>query len=71
MNPQNTLTQQAVQEVHSLADNDADSKDSDIRYMAYASRLRTALRAGSRYVAYVRAATMFPVYIFALNLILD
>ena len=34
---------------------DADSVDSDIRYMAYGARLRTALRAGTRYIAYVRA----------------
>nr|VWP02612.1 3-isopropylmalate dehydrogenase (3-IPM-DH) (IMDH) (EC (Beta-IPM dehydrogenase) [Ganoderma boninense] len=35
-----------------LADRDADSTDSDLRYMAYGARLRTALRAGQRYIAY-------------------
>jgi fission process protein 1 len=39
--------------VDDLADNDAVSTDSDVRYLAYGARLRTALRAGSRYVAYV------------------
>ncbi|KAH9943137.1 mitochondrial 18kDa protein, partial [Epithele typhae] len=29
-----------------------DSTDSDLRYMAYGARLRTALRAGHRYIAY-------------------
>lgn len=37
-----------------LADKDADSTDSELRYMAYGARLRTALRAGQRYIAYVR-----------------
>jgi len=42
-----------VQEtVDDLADHDVDSTDSQLRYMAYAARLRTALRSGSRYVAY-------------------
>ena len=36
-----------------LADKDVDSTDSDLRYMAYGARLRTALRAGHRYIAYV------------------
>jgi len=39
--------------VEKLADSDADSIDSDVRYAAYGARLRTAIRAGSRYVAYV------------------
>ncbi|KAF9452181.1 hypothetical protein P691DRAFT_722497 [Macrolepiota fuliginosa MF-IS2] len=38
--------------VDDLADRDADSVDSDVRYMAYGARIRTALRASSRYVAY-------------------
>ncbi|KAF9468879.1 mitochondrial 18 KDa protein-domain-containing protein [Collybia nuda] len=38
--------------VNTLADKDADSTDSEVRYLAYGARLRTALRAGSRYVAY-------------------
>ncbi|KAJ6627545.1 mitochondrial 18 KDa protein-domain-containing protein [Mycena sp. CBHHK59/15] len=39
-------------EVATLADEDVDSTDSQLRYAAYGARLRTALRAGSRYVAY-------------------
>lgn len=35
-----------------LADKDVDSTDSELRYMAYGARLRTALRAGQRYIAY-------------------
>jgi fission process protein 1 len=42
-----------MDKIDSLADDDAVSTDSDIRYLAYGARLRTALRAGSRYVAYV------------------
>lgn len=38
--------------VDDLADHNADSTDSDIRYLAYGARLRTALRASTRYVAY-------------------
>lgn len=49
------ITLDAVQNtVDNLADKDVDSTDSDVRYLAYGARLRTALRAGSRYVAYVR-----------------
>lgn len=40
--------------VDTLADENADSTDSEVRYLAYGARLRTALRAGSRYIAYVR-----------------
>jgi hypothetical protein len=32
-----------------------DSRDSDIRYLAYGARIRTALRTSLRYVAYVVA----------------
>ncbi|KZP24610.1 hypothetical protein FIBSPDRAFT_821908 [Athelia psychrophila] len=47
------VTAQAAQkEVDSLADSQVDSTDSDLRYAAYGARLRTALRAGTRYVAY-------------------
>ncbi|TFK27010.1 hypothetical protein FA15DRAFT_666742 [Coprinopsis marcescibilis] len=42
----------AQQKVDQLADKDVDSVDSDIRYLAYGARLRTALRASTRYVAY-------------------
>ncbi|KAG6832882.1 hypothetical protein H0H92_004766 [Tricholoma furcatifolium] len=38
--------------VKNLADRDADTTDSDIRYLAYGARLRTALRASTRYIAY-------------------
>ena len=37
-----------------LADKNIDSKDTELRYAAYGARLRTALRAGHRYLAYVR-----------------
>ena len=39
--------------VKELSDRDADTTDSDIRYLAYGARLRTALRASTRYIAYV------------------
>ncbi|EIN10303.1 hypothetical protein PUNSTDRAFT_125224 [Punctularia strigosozonata HHB-11173 SS5] len=42
----------AQKEVKTLADEDADSTNSNLRYMAYGSRIQTALRAGSRYIAY-------------------
>jgi len=48
------VVNQAEGEVKDLADRDADSVNSNIRYMAYGSRLRTALMASTRYVAYVR-----------------
>jgi hypothetical protein len=37
-----------------LADKDIDSTETELRYAAYGARLRTALRAGHRYLAYVR-----------------
>jgi len=40
--------------VDNLADKDIDSTDTELRYAAYGARLRTALRAGQRYLAYVR-----------------
>ncbi|EJD00898.1 uncharacterized protein FOMMEDRAFT_21364 [Fomitiporia mediterranea MF3/22] len=43
---------QAAEELTSLADQDADSTNSEARYLGYAARLRTALRAAHRYVAY-------------------
>lgn len=46
--------QTAQNELNTLVDKDADSTNSDVRYMAYGARLRTALRAGHRYIAYVR-----------------
>ncbi|KII95887.1 hypothetical protein PLICRDRAFT_98519 [Plicaturopsis crispa FD-325 SS-3] len=47
-----TVVEQAEKSVDDLADSDADSTNSNIRYMAYGARLQTALRAGSRYIAY-------------------
>lgn len=52
-NAQEPVATHAKQELNTLVDKNVDSTDSDIRYMAYAARLRTALRAGHRYVAYV------------------
>lgn len=50
-----TTAKDAVkQELDTLSDKNVDSTDSDVRYMAYGARLRTALRAGHRYIAYVR-----------------
>ncbi|KAI9067657.1 hypothetical protein FKP32DRAFT_1563368 [Trametes sanguinea] len=46
------LKDKAEQKLDTLADKNVDSTDSDVRYMAYGARLRTALRAGHRYVAY-------------------
>lgn len=42
------FTMQAADELTELADQNADSTNSDARYMAYASRLRTAVRATQR-----------------------
>ncbi|THH33758.1 hypothetical protein EUX98_g363 [Antrodiella citrinella] len=50
--PPQPVAEQAKEGLDSLADGNADSTDSDIRYMAYGARLRTALRAGQRYIAY-------------------
>ena len=47
------MSQQVKDEIDSLVEKDVSSVDSDIRYLAYGARLRTALRAGSRYIAYV------------------
>ncbi|CAL1701640.1 unnamed protein product [Somion occarium] len=46
------VTQKATKELNTLADKNADSTESEVRYMAYGARLRTALRAGQRYIAY-------------------
>ena len=57
-----SISQQAEDEINSLVEKDVDSVDSSIRYAAYGARLRTALRAGSRYIAYVgvpRPSTFF------------
>lgn len=47
-----SVTEAIGDEVAALADDNADSVDSEVRYAAYGARLRTALRAGTRYVAY-------------------
>jgi len=47
------IAKQVKDEISSLVENDVDSVDSDLRYVAYGARLRTALRASSRYIAYV------------------
>ena len=57
MSRRETLTEKAQDEISSLADRNVDSTDTDLRYMAYGARLRTALRAGTRYIAYVRPPT--------------
>jgi len=45
--------------VDNLADKNVDSTDSELRYAAYGARLRTALRAAQRYLAYVRFFSHF------------
>ena len=49
------VEQKIEKKLDNLADKDVDSTDSELRYMAYGARLRTALRAGHRYIAYVRS----------------
>jgi hypothetical protein len=51
-----STVEKAQDQLDALADAKTDSTDSDIRYLAYGARLRTALRAGTRYIAYVRLA---------------
>ena len=48
-----SATEKVQDQLDTLADSRVDSTDSEIRYLAYGARLRTALRAGSRYIAYV------------------
>jgi hypothetical protein len=52
-----SLPQSAKSAADNLADKDVDSTDTELRYAAYGARLRTALRASQRYLAYVR---LFP-----------
>ena len=47
------LTDKVEHGLDTLADQDVDSTDSELRYMAYGARLRTVIRAGHRYIAYV------------------
>lgn len=49
------VEQKIEKKLDNLADKDVDSTDSELRYMAYGARLRTVLRAGHRYIAYVRS----------------
>ncbi|KAL4075755.1 mitochondrial 18 KDa protein-domain-containing protein [Scleroderma citrinum] len=49
---ESSLTTKVTKEVNSLADRNVDSTDTELRYMAYGARLRTALRATHRYIAY-------------------
>jgi len=53
MSQEKSTVKTTTETINSLADKDADSTDSELRYMAYGARLRTALRAGQRYLAYV------------------
>lgn len=48
-----TTTKEVGGEIKGLADQNVDLVDTNARYAAYAARLRTALRASTRYVAYV------------------
>ncbi|KAG6335048.1 hypothetical protein ID866_4050 [Astraeus odoratus] len=47
-----SLSAKATKGVDILADRNVDSTDTDVRYLAYGARLRTALRAAHRYIAY-------------------
>ena len=53
------MSKVATTTINDLADKDADTTDSDLRYMAYGARLRTVLRAGHRYLAYARPNLSF------------
>ncbi|KAK0190762.1 mitochondrial 18 KDa protein-domain-containing protein [Armillaria mellea] len=52
MSPTESVTGAIEEEVNHLTKDNVDSTDSDIRYLAYGARLRTALRASTRYIAY-------------------
>ncbi|PBK69810.1 hypothetical protein ARMSODRAFT_1037264 [Armillaria solidipes] len=52
MSPTESITGAIEEEVDHLTKDNVDSTDSDIRYLAYGARLRTALRASTRYIAY-------------------
>ncbi|CAE6448784.1 unnamed protein product [Rhizoctonia solani] len=56
------VTKEATQEVQQLADQDVDSVDTNARYAAYGARLRTALRASTRYVAYEKHFALTAAY---------
>lgn len=57
--PQTSIAAKAQDSVDELAAKDVKTTDSDIRYMAYGSRIQTALRATQRYIAYVRSQLAF------------
>ena len=52
--PSKKVVDQMQDKADHLADKNADSTESEVRYMAYGARLRTAIRAAHRYIAYVR-----------------
>ncbi|KAK0206784.1 mitochondrial 18 KDa protein-domain-containing protein [Desarmillaria ectypa] len=52
MSPTESVTGAIEEEFGHLTKDNVDSTDSDIRYLAYGARLRTALRASTRYIAY-------------------
>jgi len=54
-----SLPQSAKSTADNLADKNIDSTDTELRYAAYGARLRTALRASQRYLAYVRLVPHF------------
>ena len=58
-----TITEKATEEVTRLADQNVDTTDTEMRYMAYFARIRTALRASTRYFAYVRRFVIFAYHI--------
>lgn len=53
MSPTESTVDIVQDKVEDLVKHDVDSVDSNVRYLAYGARLRTALTAGSRYIAYV------------------
>ena len=58
MSSTETAIEAAQDKIEELAERDVDTTDTDVRYLAYGARLRTALRASSRYLAYVRLRTI-------------
>ncbi|KAH6915447.1 mitochondrial 18 KDa protein-domain-containing protein [Coprinopsis sp. MPI-PUGE-AT-0042] len=46
------VVEAAQDKIDELVEQDVDSVDSEVRYLAYGARLRTVLRTGSRYIAY-------------------
>ena len=57
--PSKKVVDQMQDKADHLADKNADSTESEVRYMAYGARLRTAIRAAHRYIAYVRLKRKF------------